>query len=33
MTSEFQKTWMKQEKEATKNRRDWTRLFQKVITR
>lgn len=32
MTSEFRKTWMKQAKEATKNRRGWTRLFQKVIT-
>lgn len=33
MTSGFQKTWMKQAKEATKNRRGWTRSFQKVITR
>lgn len=31
-TSEFQKTQMKQAKEGTKNKRDWTRLFQKVTT-
>jgi len=32
MTSEFQKTWMKQAKEDIRNKRDWTRLFQKVTT-